>query len=227
MWYTDYDACRAGEDVIGNMFSMKYSKRTLFMVGIALLSAVLYRVFPHDGIFQDMIAAVMLLGVLPYLSARVVINETNKDLGFARGAVVRGVVLTVLFLILITVVALLLARFAPSWFTYDDIPQIAQRNFTVFVGYNGILAVYALIYSVFLQGFVVNGMRTETGKAAIVFALILFALISGSGIAQIDAYVGVLLASMIAYYSFSVYYAFLFLLFAGIIINGVSLTFLR
>ncbi len=197
------------------------------MISIAVAMVVLYHIFPHNGVFQDLVAACGFFGIIPYLSAHVIIGKSNAELGYTAGNMRSGAILSVLFFILMIVLFLLLTRFASSWFNYADMPQVAIDYFWVFVAYNGIIALYAIVYSLFLQGFIINGMRAELGSAAIGVSLIAFALISGNGIAQIDAYIGVLFASLIAYYSYSIYYALLFVFFTGIAVNGISLILLQ
>ncbi len=205
---------------------MIYTRRSLLIIGVAFACALLYRFFPHEGIFQDIISAIGFLVVAPMACARLVLHEKLENFGFRAGQKMTGVLLATLSLGSFIVAFLLLAHFIGTSFLEESVPQIVRESFGMFILYALLMTIYALIYNYFLMGFVVNGVQSGL-IVSMLLTVSLFAIINGFSIVIIDAYIGVVFATAIAHYSRSLYYSLAFFIFSTLIINGIALAFLK
>lgn len=178
---------------------------------LVIIILVIYRFFPTQNVFQNIITEIGFLVVIPLLYCVFTTKRPISDLGITRGYWRAGMLwsfVSLVFALLLFYIALMYTDFGHKYVLSGQI----AGDFWKFITYELFLVLpFIIIYEIFFRGFLMIFLGKKWGHKVIFLQAILFSaflLITGAFTWSFAPYVAFsLFSGMIAYRSRSIYYS--------------------
>ncbi|EKD96163.1 MAG: hypothetical protein ACD_24C00160G0004 [uncultured bacterium] len=206
---------------------MKTKEFTISIIFI-VVSLLIHRLFPADGIFQQIIATLVFFVALPLLFNKFILKKEVREFGFGLFDYRQGLLWSIFSLLIVGAVFFIISSYSEFLNNYT-VPVYITEKFSNFIIYELFLIIpFVFVYEFYFRGFVLAILRDKIGYWSILVQSLVFlilVLIGGNavGFTQFIPYlVFAPFAGIIAYKSRSIIYSaasqFLVLFFLSLVI---------
>lgn len=201
------------------------NKELIVTSGVIVLCLVLFAIFPREGVFQEIIANLTFLLVIPILYIKIILKKKLGNFGLQTGDKKKGIIWAVLSLGISLLIFYIVYNYT-DFPKYYRLPQEIMNNFWLFVFFEVLLiGSLTVLYEFFFRGFVMFNFTEKFGYWAIAIQFLLFILFflatGNLGWSVIPGIIIAPFAGVAAYKGRSLIYSFAVSLFFIIILDAL------
>lgn len=187
-------------------------KRLVADCFFVLLCLITYNFFPANNLFQQIMATVIFLVLMPLSYKKFVLKEPIIEFGFKVGDWKKGLIWMLGSLFISLLIYLVIFK-STNYLTLYKLPVVVVDNFWTFLLYETLLVpFFVAIYELFFRGFLLFNFAKKIGIYAILLQFSIFILlmaIQGFKPEFLPYLIFSFFAGLIAYKSDSMLYSFL------------------
>lgn len=207
------------------------NKEVIITSGVIIICLFLYGIFPTSDLFQKIVSTLTFLLVIPALYIKITLRKDLKDFGLRKGDWKKGLIWTLLSFLGSLLIFYIVFQYTDFSEKYQ-LPKKVTEEFKIFLAYELLLVgFFTVLYEFFFRGLVMFSFSKKIKGWAIILQALLFilflALTNTFDWPMIPYAIFSLFAGIIAYKSDSLAYSFGASLLFTIIIDTITIKFLK